>query len=192
MASLYPAYNTIPDSYDLKFLEQKSGIKILGVGNNDDGTVVITYDNPTGSGRFEAMTETIADYEVDYLEVALPRRIEEVRLLRDNYISGFTINGLHIELDLETKANIVGSVSGLDRNPQVAGIDWSLGGGQFVFLSRAMIYGIADAAFLHIQACFTQHKAKVTLLKAATNLSELAAVSITSGWPSGPGLPLSD
>lgn len=192
MASIYPAYNTIPASYDLKFLEQKSGIKILGVGDNGDGTVVITYDNPSGSGNFEKMTETIADYEVDYLVIALPKRMEEVRILRNHYISGFTINGLHIELDLETKANIVGAVSGLDRNPSVAGIDWSLGGGEFIWLSRAMIYAIADAAFLHIQSCFTQHKAKVTLLKAAQNLTELEAVNVSSGWSSGPGLPLSD
>jgi hypothetical protein len=175
------AFNNIPREYDLAFISAATGINFDGRVEHENHTRV-TYMDPDGT-RFDIVSQAIENYEVDYLPVHRPTRIAEVRKIRDEKIGSFTFGGMPIELDLETKVNITGAVSGLERNPDVLGLDWSLGDGEFVFLDRATMFGLADAAFLHVQACFTHAKDLVASLKAATTCSEIDAVDVTVGWP---------
>jgi hypothetical protein len=175
------AFNNIPLGYDVDFISEKTGVHFDGRVEKTDH-VRVTYMDSDGL-NFDIVSQAISDYDVDYLPTRRPERIAEVVEIRDRKIGGFVFGGMPIELDLETKANITGAVSGLERNPDVMGLDWSLGDGEFVFLDRDTMFGLADAAFLHVQACFTHAKTLVTQLKAATTCTEADAVDISAGWP---------
>jgi hypothetical protein len=174
-------FSNIPKGYDVDFISTQSGVLFDGRSEQAEHTRV-TFMDSDGS-NLDLVAQAVANYGVDYLTIRRPKRIAEVSKLRDEKIGGFIFNGMPIELDLETKANITGSVSGLDRNPDVTGLDWSLGDGEFVFLDRASLYALADAAFLHVQGCFTHAKTLVTDLKAAADCTALDAIDITVGWP---------
>lgn len=182
---MFAAFNIIPAGYDIDYLAQTTGIAIMGREAQGDGSVKITYSSPPTSNNFENMTDAIENYPVTYLSVALPKKISQITMVRNEKIKAFTFGGTWIELDLETKANIVGVVSGLDRNPDVPGINWSLGGGNFVFLPRAHLYALADAAFLYIQGCFTHFRTLCETAQAAANIFELDSINEGMGWPSG-------
>lgn len=179
------AYSNIPAGYDVDFIARHCGIQVTGFVQLQDGSTQITYRNPDGSGNFEMVSQTIDNYAVEYLPVALTSKISEISSLRNEKIQAFTFMGMTVVLDIEAKANIVGAVAGLDRNPDVPGVDWSLGGGSFVFLPRYIVYGLADASFLYIENCFTTSKELVATCKACADINELAAVDITQGWPQG-------
>ena len=177
------AFSIVPVGYDIDFIARYCGITVLGQAVQQDGTTQITYRNPDGSGNFTMVSQTIENYTVEYLPVALSKKIEDIRVLRNQKIQSFTFGGMKILLDLETKANIVGSVIGLDKNPDVPGLDWSLGNGEFVFLPRATLYQLATASFMYVENCFSQAKALIAQCKACTDIIQLAAVDITIGWP---------
>lgn len=174
-------YSNIPKEYDIEFIGEHSGVEFDGRMEHD-AYVRVYYMDPDGD-KLDIVADTIANYDVAYLIKRLPERIAEVQALRDEKIGSFVFGGMAIELDLETKANLTGVVSGLDRNPDVEGLDWSLGGGEFVYLDRATLYGLADAAFLHVQACFSHARTVITTLKEQTNCTELNAIDVTAGWP---------
>lgn len=181
------AFSTIPFGYDLDFITSRAGVSVYGQELLVDGSVRITYQSPPPqpgeSSKFQLVTAGIENYKSDYLAVARPQKWEQIAAQREDRIKQFYFGGLLVVLDLETKANLAGVVIGLDRNPDITGIDWSLGDGVFVFLSRETLYAMADAAFLYIQACFSRAKALTDEANAATDIDALAAIDITSGWP---------
>jgi hypothetical protein len=124
--------------------------------------------------------EAIEQYPVSYLTVMVPEMLLTVSEIRDERIKAFTFGGMTIEIDSETKTNLNGCVIGLDRQPEVAGINWSLGNGEFIFLDRTTVYALADAAFMHVQRCFTAHKAIVDEIKAAANIGVLTTIDIAN------------
>lgn len=179
------AYSNIPIGYDVNFIAQYCAIQITGFTQLQDGSTQITYRNPDGSGNFERVSQTIDNYAVEYLPVALAAKIADISALRNEKIQAFTFMGMTVVLDVEAKGNIVGAVAGLDRNPDVPGVDWSLGGGVFIFLPRQVVYALADASFLYVEGCFTTSKELVATCKACQDINELAGVDITQGWPQG-------
>jgi hypothetical protein len=179
------AYNIVPKGYDIDFIATYTGIEILGRTERSDGSTEIMYRNADGSGNFTRVSEAIENYAVDYLNIALARKIQQITAVRNERIHAFTFGGITIVLDLETKANIVGAVSGLERNPSVAGLDWSLGDGNFIFLPRDMVFAMADTAFNYVESCFTKAKDLVAECKAASNINDLDAIDIESDWPAG-------
>jgi hypothetical protein len=179
------AFNDVPPGYDIDFIARHCDIVITGREQLLNGATRITYRSTDGSGSFDKVSQTIENYAVEYLPVALEQKISQISDMRANKIKEFTFMGMLIELDLEAKTNLVGAVAGLDRNPNVPGLDWSLGGGVFIFLPRQIVYMIADASFLYIEGCFTTARTLGTQCKACQNINELAAVDINSGWPQG-------
>jgi hypothetical protein len=179
------AYNTVPVGYDIDFIARFSGVIITGRSQNGDGSTEITYRNPDGSGNFERVSQTIDNYAVEYLPVALTAKIADIQSLRNTKIQAFTFMGMTIVLDLEAKSNIAGAVIGLDKNPDVAGLDWSLGNGNFIFIPREMMYALANSSFLYIEACFSHAKELINACKACTDIHQLVAIDTSLGWPQG-------
>lgn len=171
----------IPLDYDIDFIIKNAGvINHYGFERKEDG-IHFRYQ----LDDLDAVTAKIDSYKVDYLSVMLPLAVANASYIRDERVKAFTFGGMTIELDDETKTNLNGCVLGLDRNASVEGINWSLGNGQFAYMDRATVYALADAAFMHVQQCFTAHKTIVEECMAAADIDQLAAVDVPNhaAWP---------
>ena len=158
---------------DLAFLFSKvDGFRGHGIVTNQDGKITVQID-----GRdFAAVSAAAEAYPSLYLEVALPAKLAAISAERDRRIKSFTFGGFSLDLEGDAKRDLADAAFGMTRNPDVAGIDWSLGAGAFLFLSRDMLLALADAAFLHIQLTFAGHRRLADAAKAAANIAALAAV----------------
>lgn len=172
------ATSIIPHGYDIVWIGEKLGLNFTGWAPRAEG-VHVSYPEH----KFEELTALVDNYEVAYLEKALPLKLAEVSVQRDLHIKGFVFSGIHVELDHETKTNLASAVLGLTRNPSVEVIHWSLGDSNFILLPRDLIFALADAAFMYVQNCFTRHYTLSQECRAATTLTELGAIDITAGWP---------
>lgn len=169
----------LPLNYDVEYIIQEAGVvNHFGYEEREDG-IHFKYR----LDDYDAIQVELDVYETKYLEVALPAKIEECIELRRQKVLDFTFGGLPIELNQETQTNLTGSVLGLERNPQVPGMDWHMGDGVYIFIPRDDLMAIADAAFVHIQQTFSNQKRLLDLMRAAADIHELEAIDLEEGWP---------
>ncbi len=133
--------------------------------------------------KFDAVQEAIANYPVAYLAVERPAKIDLLADWRRTKIEAFTVQGMTIPLDPETRGNLTGAALGLMRCPDVLEIDWQVQPGVFASLSRDLVLGMADAAFRYVQACFTRARQLNEEILAAKDIFELRAIDLEAGWP---------
>ena len=98
---------------------------------------------------------------------------------RDN----FSFNGVKVTLTRETEDAISKAYSALGRKPPGSVINWEVERGLFMDFDLAAISALADAAFDHVQACFSHSKTLTQAIMGATTADELDAISVWEGWP---------
>lgn len=180
------AVTFIPASWDVRYLFAKANTT-LGYGYSliGNGQARVEF----ASVDYAAVVAAITAYPVAYLEVAVPKKLAEISAERDKRIKQFTIGGMTIPLDDETKLNLDCAALGLMRNEDVLSLDWSLGEGEFVTLPRAVIFAMADGGFRYVQHCFSAHRQLATEAKAAADIDALALVDQTDDARWVPSVP---
>ena len=118
------------------------------------------------------------------LAEAKTARLEALAARRKIASQNFTFNGMALRLDPDTENAISKAIQSLARQPEGTVINWEVSRGIIVPFNLATLYAIGDAAFLHIQACFTNVAAKTTLINAAETIEAVNAVDLETGWPS--------
>jgi hypothetical protein len=169
------AHAYVPADWDVRFLFRKARtVQGFGLGGirEEDGQLAVEFHAPD----YAAVMASIESYPVDRLEVDLPAKLAAISAERDRRIRNFEFMGVRLDLEGDTKRDLADAALGLMRNPDVEGIDWSMGGGEFVFLSREALLGLADLAFRHIQQTFAGHRRLAVAAKAAADIHQLALV----------------
>lgn len=92
--------------------------------------------------------------------------------------AGFTLNGMFIATDDVSLQRISDAVSAAEKHPAHV-FDWQVNETTFVRLGKAEINAIGDAAFYHIQGCFSVQKQLLQEAQAAKTPAELDAIT----WP---------
>jgi hypothetical protein len=163
----------LPSTYDVQYIVEKAGLyNHYGYEPHEDG-IHLVY--PIAS--YEEVISAIQSYEVDYLEIMLPKKLDEIDTKRK------------ATLDTTTVANLTGAVVGLERHPDRPCINWQYGAGKFFAIPRDMMFAMADAAFAYMQSCFDHAKQLTERALAAQNITELGAVNVDAGWPGDETVP---
>ena len=95
---------------------------------------------------------------------------------------GIVRNGAVIATDRESQAMLSGALQLVQDDDQVV-IDWKADNG-WVQLDAAGVTYIAREVGLHKQAAFSREKVLATAINACETVQAVAAVDITTGWPS--------
>jgi Domain of unknown function (DUF4376) len=95
---------------------------------------------------------------------------------------GMTYSGFALSTDATSQTKYIGAVVGAQMDPTVT-LKWKMADGQFVTLDAAAIVGVAMAVRGHVQACFDREAELKATIEAATTPAEIAAVNISTGWP---------
>ena len=174
------AQRTYPNHYDTTFIIEQAGVKNYGYEVGETETTL-----HFNGGDYEAIAAAIDAYPVAYKAVMAPAMIHTVSQTRERKLAAFSFNGMTVPLDLVTISNLTASAVGLERNPDRASINWSLGKGQFVTIPRAAMLALADAAFNYVNDCFDAQKTIVEEIQTAADIEVLRAIDIAShpAWP---------
>lgn len=117
------------------------------------------------------------------LDQAKAARVEAVAEARKAaVINGFSFNGLPLKLDESTENALGKAHTSLSRQPEGTAIDWEVMRGVFMPFDLPTVAAISDAAFAHVQACFTNAKRLTLLIHDAADLEALDAIEL-DGWP---------
>lgn len=163
----------LPLDHDAEFIRREAGVKPWAIYIKD-GFKVMEYDEESEA----AVMELVEAYNERYLPEAKAKALRRASDERDRRIRDFTFMGLAIELDDYTQMSITKLEAGMEKNPNLASFAYSLGGGEFVTLTRDAIDALTIAAFAHGQAKFSAHAAVAGEIKAATTLAELMSVEV--------------
>lgn len=112
-------------------------------------------------------------------------KISQLNDYRKAAVMNFSFMGMPLLLDGDTENALSKAIQGLTRAPIGSTVDWEIMPGYFQTFDLATVSAIGDAAFAHVQACFTNVKNKVLAINAATTVEDVMAIDLTSGWPNG-------
>lgn len=151
-----------------------------GVGPGEDaGTMTIVFDE----GRLAEVMAAIDGYDAHILARAKSDRIEAVATRRKGAVTNnFAFNGMAMKLDPETENALSKAYAALQRQPAGTAIDWEVSRGVFMSFDLPTVGAISDAAFGHVQACFTNAKSITAQIIAAEDLAALDALDLDAGW----------
>ena len=97
--------------------------------------------------------------------------------------SGTAVDGTAIATDRTTQDKLIAGYIKATADDTYAIADWKFGQGAFGALNAATIIAAANAVEAHVQACFTNEATLSASIMAATDMTELEAVDIETGWP---------
>jgi hypothetical protein len=110
---------------------------------------------------------------------ALLERLAEKR--RSVETGGVNFGGVVIRTDAESQAKVSGALLHVGRNPNTV-IDWK-GANGWGQLTKTQVEAISDAVAGHVQACFTAEKNHWNAIQAITDIAQLEAYNLDTGWP---------
>lgn len=114
------------------------------------------------------------------LEERRAKAIERLWTLRRAKISGAaTIRGVHLWIDLESRANLTAAVLATQLDPDLP-VQWKTTDGGFVTLTATQLATLATDVMAYVQMCFAREAALKAQIEAA---SDPDAIDITTGWP---------
>lgn len=96
---------------------------------------------------------------------------------------GFTFGGSPVTLDDRAQARIDTAIAGLKRQPSGATVEWEVARGVFQTMDLATLEALGDAAFAHVQACFSNSKPMMQAATDAADIAALNAIDLEAGWP---------
>lgn len=100
-------------------------------------------------------------------------------LRRDKIGGSAVIGGVHMWVDIESRANLTAAVLGAQLNPQVV-VQWKTADGAFVSLDATQLATLATAVMGYVQGCFVREAELRALIAAA---EDPEGIDITTGWP---------
>lgn len=171
----------VPHHYDLNFIAKQAGVgNHYGWESKADGQHFRYL-----ASDYDAVVAAIEAYPTSYRSVMVPPMLHQVATMRDQRVQSFTFNGLPVSLNDKTIANLTAATVGLERNPDVPAINWAITKDTFVTIPRDMMLAMADAAFNHVQACFTAQMTIANEVKAAATVDDLRAIDLNAhpAWP---------
>ncbi|MFZ4165297.1 DUF4376 domain-containing protein [Brevundimonas sp. NPDC058933] len=173
--------STLPKHYNVDFIIAESGVANHYGYEIAEDEIVFRYQ----VSDYDAVVAAIESYPMAYRVVMVPTMIHAVSQTREARLQTFSFNGMTVPLDTVTIANLTASAVGLQRNPDRASINWSLGKGVFVTISRDALLALADAAFNYVNDCFDAQKAIVEEIQAAPDIEVLRQIDIANheAWP---------
>lgn len=169
------------DAAFLKTLTPIDGEDAWGAGPGDaTGTQTIMFDD----AYTDAVVAAVNGYDAAHLARAKAARIEAVAdLRRAAIIETFAFNGVSMRLDESCENALSKAYSALQRQPEGTEVDFEVSRGVFMTFDLATVGAISDAAFVHVQACFSNARRLTALINDAGDLAALDAVDLSVGWP---------
>lgn len=122
----------------------------------------------------------------DVLAFAEERRLGELKAMRDrNENGGASTPFGTVDTDPVSVRRINGAVqmAGIVP-PEAFSISWTMADNSVVSVNAAQMTQVGLAVGQHVDACHQHYRTLRDLLEAATDLAEVEAVDIQSGWPS--------
>lgn len=173
----------IASRYDAAFLKSLTpiaGDAAWGVGPGEDSaTQTIIFDDSFTADVIAAVNA----YDDAWLARVKTGRIEAVAMLRRGaVINDFTFNGMALRLDESCENALSKAYAALSRQPAGTTIDFEVSRGVFQSFDQGAVGAISDAAFVHVQRCFTNAKRLTDAINAAEDLAALDAIDLESGW----------
>ena len=138
-------------------------------------TVLLWSDGERADWGIRRLEPTLDDLKALKLEALAARR----KVASQN----FTFAGMPLKLDPDTENAISKAIMSLARQPEGTVINWEVSRGVIVPFDLVTLEAIGDAAFVHVQACFTNVAAITALIVAAADAEALDAVNLDTGWP---------
>lgn len=174
----------IAKRYDAAFLKSLTPIEgedAWGSGPGDHtGTQTIMFDD----AFTDAVVAAVNGYDAAWLSRVKSERIEAVAALRRAaVIDTFTFNDMPIRLDESVENALSKAYAALQRQPEGTTVDFEISRGVFLELDLALVGAISDAAFIHVQTCFTNARRLTAVINAAEDLTALDAIDLGQGWP---------
>ena len=115
------------------------------------------------------------------LEDTKQRKLSELAALRfQKETAGITLNGSVIRTDRESQGMVTGAYCTSLLNPAVL-INFK-GANGWIQIDATEIAGISSAVSSYVQSCFTNEKVLTLLIEAATTVSDVQAIDLTTGW----------
>ena len=173
----------ISSRYDPAFLKSLTPIQgdaAWGTGPGDtDGTQTIIFDDQ----HTDAVLAAVDGYDAAWLARVKTGRIEAVAMLRRGaVINDFSFNGVPMKLDESCENALSKAYAALSRQPAGTTIDFEVARGIFMSFDLSAVGAISDAAFVHVQKCFTNARRLTDLINAAVDLGAMDAIDLESGW----------
>lgn len=164
----------------LKALTPITGANSWGTGPGEDSDSQTIYFDAAFA---DDVLAAVQGYDAAWLDRMKGAYIDAVTMRRRSTIAdSFTFNGQPMKLDPETESAVSKAYSALSRQPAGTTIDWEVSRGQFVALDLDALGALGDAAFVHVQAAFSNAKRLVELIHAADDLAALEAIDLATGW----------
>lgn len=173
----------ISSRYDpafLKSLTQIVGVSAWGSGPGDTPeTQTILFDD----AFTDDVVAAVNGYDAAWLARVKTGRIEAVAALRRGaVINDFSFNGVPMKLDESCENALSKAYAALSRQPVGTEIDFEVSRGNFMSFDLAAVGAISDAAFVHVQRCFTNARRLTDAIIAAEDLAALDAIDLETGW----------
>lgn len=174
----------IAKRYDAAFLKSLTPIEgedAWGTGPGDHtGTQTIMFDDTFT----DAVVAAVNGYDAARLARVKSERIEAVAdLRRGAVVETFTYNEMAIRLDESCENALSKAYAALLRQPAGTQVDFEVSRGVFVEFDVSTVGAISDAAFVHVQACFSNARRLTVLINAADDLDALNSIDLNTGWP---------
>lgn len=165
----------------VKQLAQIDGADAWGVGPGEaGGAQTIIFDD----AHTDVVLNAVNNYDVAHLGRVKSARIEAVAMLRRAAVmDSFVFNGMAMRLDPETENALSKAFSALQRQPAGTVVDWEVSRGVFAEFDFDTVAAISDAAFLHVQACFSNAKRLTAAILEAEDLAAIDEIDLNAGWP---------
>ena len=145
-----------------------------------DGQILLSGEVKRVSGVVTYVTE----YGDRPFEDTQTEKLNAVRQLRkEKEEAGTNVGGIPLQFDDKTQAKITGANSLFDADPSLTHIDWEAQPGVWVTIDQDTMKNLGVAVGRYVQGCFSRARALTEEINAATDIEELNAIDINSGWP---------
>ena len=154
----------------------------------DDGPTLEAYEQVASRSFTVGVDTAVASYTTENKPLADYKEERKAEATAKRYnveTGGVTVSGMTVETSRESQGMIDGAYSLAVRNADTQNftIDFKTTVG-WVSLTAAQMIAISEAVGSHIQAAFKRERALHEAIDAAGTHAAVAAIDITTGWPS--------
>lgn len=169
---------TISDKWDLEFFCYLADPLLPYSHHKTEAGYVFSYSGED----YEKFQAAIANYPTAYLSITQGKAKARIVEKGKQIVENFKFAGMTIKLDYITEARITSAVVYLDRNPDVAEVNWDRGNCEFVTLTRDQLLALGDAAGAQVQAVFNKRKELADRVEAAEDINDPVFAEIEEEW----------
>lgn len=170
--------HNIPNSWDRAFFSKLVPSRSSGWDKGETETVL----RFTGVS-LESVIAAHEEYKTAYLPTLQSVAIKEIARIRKEKVKTVTFGPMALEVDYITESRVTGAVVFLQLAPDVTEVNWDMGEGNFITMSRETVFALGYTLGAHVQGVFNRAKVLTDAVNAAATTDDLVFGELESGWP---------